>query len=255
MKLIGLTVAGALAFTSCSRPTTAAQMTEMPAPPAEVPSVPIAVATPPPVPAVPVDVATSPPVIPEPAAPAPPELAPEGVFYVIVATRVETESGVHGLPPGTGVKLVRPGIYLTPAGEMAIAPERLTNDMAVARAARNAAQAEQAALQQQGAANASVAAEQARMDAADVTVAHKDGLKTLDRERLEKNLAALQQQKVNMEAQVSLLVIKRNKEYDGRAMGRTVTSNAETQLIAARAQLKTIRDQITTATRQLRAFN
>jgi hypothetical protein len=93
---------------------------------------------------------TSPPSSPSPAVaeatPSPgPHLAPPGVFYLVAAYRVETKSGVVGLPPGTGVKFLRDGIYLTPSGELAIPTRYLTNDMDVARAARDADLAAQAA--------------------------------------------------------------------------------------------------------------
>ena len=94
--------------------------------------------------------ATPAPVAPPPATPPPAtpsaELAPPGVFYLLTAARVETADGITGLPPGTGVKLVRPGIYLTPAGEVALDATRLTNDMAKARAVLSADRNSQAAL-------------------------------------------------------------------------------------------------------------
>jgi len=83
---------------------------------------------------------------PQPATPAP-RLAPEGIFYLIVAVNVETKDGIVGLPPGTGVKLVRPGVYLTPQGEMSLTSAQLTNDMDVAREARDTDHARQGALQ------------------------------------------------------------------------------------------------------------
>jgi hypothetical protein len=74
------------------------------------------------------------------------ELAPPGVFYTIAPARVETASGIVGLKPGTGVKLTRPGFYLTPYGEVALADEQVTNDMALARQAANQDAAQQAQL-------------------------------------------------------------------------------------------------------------
>src|SRR5437868_3412110 len=101
MRLTGLTVAiVALAFASCSKP----NQTEEP--PAATPA-PIAT------PARAENISQAPPpTTPAPATPSPaPQLAPEGVFYLIAAARVETPDGIRGLPPGTGVKLVRPGVY------------------------------------------------------------------------------------------------------------------------------------------------
>lgn len=102
---------------------------------------------------------------PAPATPAP-EFAPEGVFYLIAAARVETADGIKGLPPGTGVKLVKPGIYLTPAGEVPLDAALLTNDMGKARAARDADRARQAAANAGIAAQRAIAAEQHRAEVA-----------------------------------------------------------------------------------------
>jgi hypothetical protein len=74
-----------------------------------------------------------------------PHFAPEGVFYLVAMYRVETKNGVIGLPPGTGVKRVREGVYLTPSGELAIPANFLTNDMDLARQARDADRATQVA--------------------------------------------------------------------------------------------------------------
>ena len=103
-------------------------------------------------------------------APAPttsaPELAPEGVFYLLAPSRVETVDGLYGLPPGTGVKLVRPGIYLTPYGEVPLDPALLTNDMGKARAARAAERAAQGAAHPRIATEGARVAETARTTAA-----------------------------------------------------------------------------------------
>jgi len=106
---------------------------------------PIAVATPPPAPATPA-----------------PELAPEGIFYLLAPSRVETDHGLVGLLAGTGVKLVRPGVYLTPSGEVPLDPALLTNDMAKARAARDVGRAAQTAAQARVAAEGARAADLAR---------------------------------------------------------------------------------------------
>jgi len=137
MKLIGMTALLALAFASCQKPIAKneepklAESTPLPATP-----IPTPIATP-----VAMAVAT-----PQPATPAP-RLAPEGIYYLIVAVKVETKDGIVGLPPGTGVKLVRPGVYLTPLGEMSLTSAQLTNDMDVAREARDTDHARQGALQ------------------------------------------------------------------------------------------------------------
>jgi hypothetical protein len=124
----------------------------------------VVAATPTPQPLPEVKAATS-----EPAVAAVPELAPElappGVFYLIEAVRVETEHGIVGLKPGTGVKLVRPGIYLTPDGELPLRPEQMTNDMRLARQAATMDAATQARVKAQLAAQAQAAkAAQAERD-------------------------------------------------------------------------------------------
>jgi hypothetical protein len=157
MKVTGLiAVMAALAGASCSKPVATTGDEDAPPPPAAV--------------------TTSAPVTPI-AAPAPggaisqtpsatpaPELAPEGVFYLVAVARVENADGVHNLPPGTGVKLVRPGVYLTPYGEHPLAAALLTNDLAKARAARDADRAAQDAARQKTAdvAQAARAAQLAR---------------------------------------------------------------------------------------------
>lgn len=99
------------------------------------------------------------------AAPSVAELAPAGVFYLIEAARVETDSGVTGLPPGTGVKLLHDDVYLTPAGEAHLRREQVTNDMALARKALASEKAVQNAAQARIAADSVIIAERARAEA------------------------------------------------------------------------------------------
>jgi len=78
---------------------------------------------------------------PFPDAPAPAplrELAPPGVFYLLVPVRKDAKDGVIRLLPGTEVRLGKNGKFITPEGEMTLDPGILTNDMAQARAARRA---------------------------------------------------------------------------------------------------------------------
>jgi hypothetical protein len=226
MKLIGMTVIVALACASCSKPiATETEEVQQPVPPA-TPS-----AEPPPAP--------EPASASAPPAPAPPQLAPEGVFYLIAAARVETDSGVHGLPPGTGVKRVRPGIYLTPYGEVPLADAQLTNDMNVARAARDAAMSEQAALRNRSAADAAAALERSRTNAIETGASHEAALKSIDAERLTRQISVLQQQKIAAEQQLNTLTAKRGKEnYNKVWKGRTVTSTTEQQMNAVSAQIQ-----------------
>lgn len=68
--------------------------------------------------------------------PAARELAPAGVLYLVVRTQVETDSGIISLPPGTGLKLVRPGVYTDGIREIPLSPDAVTNDVETARSAK-----------------------------------------------------------------------------------------------------------------------
>lgn len=91
-------------------------------------------------PATRVEVATPAPVVatPMPATPVPVvhRLAPEGIFYVLQRVTVTTDDGIHGLAPGTGVRLVRKtdaGMVVTDGQhEFTALPSQLTNDLDVA---------------------------------------------------------------------------------------------------------------------------
>jgi hypothetical protein len=146
-------------FTGCGRspgtqsPTTEAEPAHSPASAAPQPAAAAIAAAP--------AVATPAPV---PVAQAPaPELAPPGVFYLVEAYKVETDAGITGLPPGTGVKLLHDNVYLTPAGEAKLPPGILTNDMAAAREARDADRQAQTVAQQSIAAQNAAAAQHARL--------------------------------------------------------------------------------------------
>jgi hypothetical protein len=152
MKLIALAAIVALAFAGCEKKQEVA-LTEEPSPPIETP--------------IPT---TPPPATPPPATPAP-ELAPEGVFYLVTSARVETTDGIRGLPPGTGVKLVREGIYLTPVGEVPLDPSQLTNDMQRARQARDADRAAQADVKARALADKAAADSAARIAATPLPLA------------------------------------------------------------------------------------
>jgi hypothetical protein len=230
MKIALIPAVIALAFASCTKETvvqneesaTPAPATPTPAPATPTPEVAVATATP------------------APATPAP-QLAPEGVFYLIAAASIETSDGVRGLPPGTGVKLVRPGVYLTPYGETALPQEQLTNDLSVARSARDAAVAAQA-----------VANARARVAAAETAASHEAALKGIDRERLERKIVELKRQKIVVDEQINLLGNKRSREaYNQYWKGRTVTSTTDQQMAAARVQSETLSQQIDTAQQQL----
>ncbi len=116
MKKIGLLIV-LLALTSCSKPTSTEKQPQLPK------------TSPTPAAATPEPVVEAAP---------PPEIAPSGTFFLLTPASVETSKGLRELPPGTGVQLVRPGIYLTPLGEGPIADAHLTNDIKEAREARDA---------------------------------------------------------------------------------------------------------------------
>jgi hypothetical protein len=241
MKIAVISAVIALAFASCTKETVVqneAAATPVPATPTP------ALATP--TPEVAVATATPPPATPA------PQLAPEGIFYLIAAASIETSDGVRGLPAGTGVKLVRPGVYLTPYGETALPAEQLTNDLSVARSARDAAVAAQTAAAQRGAADAAVANARARAAAVETAANHEAALKGIDRERLERKIAELKRQKIVVDEQVNLLGNKRSREnYNEYWKGRTVTSNTDQQMAAARVQSEMLSQQIDAAQQQL----
>jgi hypothetical protein len=201
-----------------------------------------------PAPATPAPVAVTPVATPAPVV----ELAPEGVFYLLAAARVETADGIHGLPPGTGVKLVRPGVYLTPYGEASLSAEQVTNDLSAARAARDADKAAQAMLRQQGAANAAVATTNAQVDAKQTATTHDAALKQIDRERAEKKLTQLNLQEGQLRAEIEGLELRLRQEYWRERKGRTVTSTTGQRLTAAKSQLYAVQAQITAASRAAR---
>lgn len=177
MKYFGTILAVvALAFASCEK-----KVVEAPPPPPPTPipatPAPVVVATPP---------------------PATPELAPPGVFYLVEAARIETNDGIIGLKPGTGVKLVRPGVYLSPQGEVQLRDDQITNDMGFARrvlmASRQAESATQAAV--------AVASQEANaQQAAAVTGAPNIALPAGMGERTAK-LAQIRLQMIALQAQV-----------------------------------------------------
>jgi hypothetical protein len=175
----------------------------------------------------------------------PPELAPPGVFYLVQAVRVETDSGVTGLPPGTGVKLVREGVYLTPAGEVQLQPEVLTNNLALARKARDADRAAQAALRtraaQVPAANAPQGAPQGSQDPAQIEKAAMQ----VERQEVAARVASLQQQADALRTQLTTLIAKKNKEdYDKAMKGRMIASTTAADIASTQTALSAIQAQI-----------
>lgn len=109
--------------------------------------------------------ATLPPATPAPvtaaATPEPPQLAPPGTFFLLAKTSVETAEGIHGLPPGTELHLVAPGLYEdAEKHRVTLTDSQVTNDLRVAQRSRGADANAQAALMR--AAQARALAERAR---------------------------------------------------------------------------------------------
>ncbi len=109
--------------------------------------------------------ATLPTATPEPATaaatPEPPQLAPPGTFFLLAKTSVETAEGIHGMPPGTELHLVAPGLYEdAEKHRVTLTDSQVTNDLRVAQRSRGADANAQAALAR--AAQARALAERAR---------------------------------------------------------------------------------------------
>lgn len=246
MKKTGtIFIATALAFASCSKPS--AQHEPEAAPPA--PSV--AVSTPAPATPAPepgrIAAATPPPAI------SAPELAPPGVFYLLAAARVETADGIIGLPPGTGVKFVREGIYLTPRGEVSLDASSLTNDLARARQARDADRAAQAAVMTRGASDVAQARVVSAITDVEAGAQQKAAISLIERQKVEARIAALEREKTELLAQADALSTQVRKEhYNEVFKGRTITSTAESRLKAVNQQITVVSAQIRDSRRSLR---
>jgi len=233
---------------ACSKPV--AQDESTPATPTPAP---VAAATPTPAPT-PAQVAVVPhnAATPQPSTPAP-ELAPPGVFYLLVAVRVETDSGVTGLPPGTGVRLLHDDLYQTPAGEAHIAEGQVTNDMALARKAKSADAATQAAAQARIAADGKTIAERQRADANYKPTAQQVANKNAqDQQELRTRIATLQAQYQAVATQRDALAQKQGYENYRKATGHIVSSTSGQQVQALDGQLQTIQAEVNRLSGMLR---
>jgi len=120
--------------------------------------------------------------------------------------RVETADGITGLPAGTGVKLVRPGVYLTPTGEAPLDETKLTNDMAKAREALAVDRNAQAALKVRNDAQAQQTAQtQAAQQAQSGTsnTGNSDQIIAAQREQISAQIVALPNQRDAIQAKIS----------------------------------------------------
>lgn len=233
MKVPILTAAlVALAFASCQKPTAEIQRTDD----VSATPVPAPVSTPAP----PAVIATAPPT-----APPSPELAPPGIFYLLAAVRVETDSGVTGLPPGTGVKFVREGIYLSSAGEVALRPDQITNNLATARQARDAERLKQVALRTEGASQVAQAPAAAATTGVENAAQHQQALAEIDRQHSEARRTALAGEEQRLNAQLRVLQARLSKEsYDHLIKGRTVTSTTPSEIKMVETALQAVREQM-----------
>jgi hypothetical protein len=183
-----------------------------------------------------------------PSPPPPPvrHLAPEGVFYLTTWVRVENNDGITGLPPGTEVKLVKPGVYLTPSGEMPLDEKVITNDLDIARRAQDEGVAGRViASERQAIEEAKTAAMEAAASG-DATPAH---LKEIKRDGLTKLLAALKSRKSDLESRQRALSSAQGQGGIGGAKGRVgpATTDPETE-----GRLKVLREEIADVEKTLR---
>ena len=223
-------VAITLTFASCSKQTIVRDDEPEPATPATQPSSQVPMATPP--------AGATPP-----AAQAR-QVAPEGIFYLTKTVRVETAGGVRTLTPGTGVKLVRPGIYLTPAGETPLAAEQMTNNLAIARAARDLAAGAPPAV---AAPLANAGTPAAASPAADPAM-----VKELERQKAKANMDALKVKMDGMLAKLADLKERDVKETQNRSYKvRKIISNTKQQITQLEGEINGLNVQIEAAQREL----
>jgi hypothetical protein len=181
----------------------------------------------------PVAIATPPPATPA------RRLAAEGVFYLVSWVRIETNDGIVGLPPGTGVKLVRPGVYLTPAGEAPLNDYQITNDLDIARRARDAGLAGQAAVNQRQTEEERKAAALAAGAEREGTATHNAQLDEIERKKLNAKLADLKRKRATIDAQESVLTEDADKIISKRGADANSADRA-----SVRAQLNAVEQEI-----------
>ncbi|MDB6155364.1 MAG: hypothetical protein JWL90_3817 [Chthoniobacteraceae bacterium] len=84
------------------------------------------------------------------ATPAPNYFAPEGVYFLLAATSVETEDGIVGFKPGSEALKQANGKYRVGEHEIELRPDQLTNDLRIAGSLASADAAAQAAIRSSG---------------------------------------------------------------------------------------------------------
>ncbi|MEP6669565.1 MAG: hypothetical protein ABJF10_10460 [Chthoniobacter sp.] len=184
-----------------------------------------------------------------------PQYAKPGTFYLVEAVRKETKDGVSRLVPGTEVRLIRPGIYQTPLGEMPLNARVLTNDLTVARAvSRTDLKAQSVALPKAALAAAPAVMRQpvANLASANTTVPVVNAAQQ-QASRLKENLRTMNFQLSSLEHEETTLQ-SRIEYLQGRVyhnMNRATTSTAESdlnnctrKLAEVQAGMQTLRSKI-----------
>jgi len=193
---------------------------------------------------------------PEPIAVAPPpptrHLAPEGVFYLTTWVRVESNDGITGLPPGTEVKLVKPGVYLTPSGEMPLDEKMITNDLDIAHRAQGQGVAGKVILNERQAIEEAKVAAMEGAASGDATSAQNVQLKELKRDRLTKLLAALKSRKSDLESRRKVLSSAQGQEGIGGAKGRGEPATTDQELAGIEGRLKLLSEEMADVEKTLR---
>jgi len=195
--------------------------------------------SPPPAPATP---APSAPTIP--AAPIA-EFAPPGVFYLIAPARIETADGIVGLNPGTGLKLVRPGVYLSPSGEVSLRDDQVTNNVTLARQVLAADQSSQAALRNSLAAMARQANLQRQAAAAQSAATNAAASQSMNGDARRTRIAVLTAQRDALAQQLSGLQSERSGEnYRQTYQRHIIASSTNDQIAAVQQQLLEVQSEL-----------
>lgn len=174
-----------------------------------------------------------------------PEYAKPGIFYLVASVRKETKDGISRLTPGTEVRLVRPGIYKTPLGEMPLNSRDLTNDLTIARAVVQSDRTGQSAALPKAAspvvaaprpvAQMAVAGTTAPLSAAAQEATRvKENLRTMSFQ-----LSALKNEETSLQSRIEYLqrTVERNR-------GRSTTSTAASDLDACTQKLASLQQSI-----------
>jgi hypothetical protein len=156
---------------------------------------------------------------------------------------VENNDGITGLPPGTGVKLVKPGVYLTPSGEMPLDDKVLTNDLDIARRAQDEGVAGKVITTERQ------AIEDAKVAAMEVAGPGDATSTQLKRDRLTKLLTALKSRKSDVESRRRVLS---SAQGGGGARGRGEPATSDQDMASTEGRLKVLSEEIDDIEKTLR---